>query len=146
MKQRIILALLIVFTAFASCSDDDDVVKVQAPIISGLEKAYTILENAELELNPTIENNKEATYVWQVDGKEVAKTLNFVFAQSTPGEYKLVLKAGNEGGLAQQEITVTVVERGLPPVVTDVEEEYSFEFGADFAGEGFGVGFVADIT
>ena len=46
MKQRIILALLIVFAGFASCSDDDDVIKVQAPVISGLEKAYTILENA----------------------------------------------------------------------------------------------------
>ena len=50
MKQRIILALLIVFAGFASCSDDDDVVKVQAPIISGLEKAYTILENADSKL------------------------------------------------------------------------------------------------
>ncbi len=50
MKQRIILALLIVFAGFASCSDDDDVVQIKAPIISGLEKAYTILEDAELEL------------------------------------------------------------------------------------------------
>lgn len=131
MKQRIILALLIVFAGFASCSDDDDVIKVQAPVISGLEKAYTILENAELELNPTIENGNKATYVWQMDGKEVAKTLDYVFVQSTPGNYKLLLKAGNEGGVAQQEITVTVVERGLPPVITDVEEEYSLEAGTD---------------
>ena len=131
MKQRIILALLIVFAGFASCSDDDDVVQIKAPIISGLEKAYTILEDAELELTPTIENGKNATYVWQVDGKEVAKTLDFVFVQSAPGNYKLVLKAGNEGGVAEQIITVTVVERGLAPVITDVEEEYNLESGAD---------------
>ena len=131
MKQRIILALLIVFAGFASCRDDDEVVKVQAPVISGLEKAYTILENAKLELTPTIENGNKATYVWQMDGKEVAKTLDYVFVQSTPGNYKLLLKAVNEGGVAQQEITVTVVERGLPPLITDVEEEYSLEAGTD---------------
>ena len=131
MKQRIILALLIVFAGLASCSDDDDVVQIKAPIISGLENAYTILEDAELELNPTIENSKDATYVWQVDGKEVAKTLDLVFVQSTPGEYKLVLKAGNEGGVAKQEITVTVVERGSAPIVSDVEEEYNIESGTD---------------
>jgi PKD repeat protein len=131
MKQRIILALLIVFAGFASCSDDDEVVQIKAPIISGLEKAYTILEDAELELSPTIENGKNTTYVWQVDGKEVAKTLDFVFVQSTSGDYKLVLKAGNEGGVAEHKITVTVVERGLAPVITDVEKEYNLESGTD---------------
>ena len=129
MKQRIILALLIVFAGFASCSDNDEV--VPAPIISGLQNKYTVLEDAELELNPTIENGKNATYVWQMDGKEVAKTATFVFVQSTPRDYKLALQVGNDGGVAKQELTVTVVERGLAPVITDVEEEYSLESGTD---------------
>ena len=129
MKQRIILALLIVFAGFASCSDNDEV--VPAPIISGLQNKYTVLEDAELELNPTIENGKNATYVWQMDGKEMAKTATFVFVQSSPRDYKLTLQVGNDGGVAKQEITVSVVERGLAPVITDVEEEYSLESGAD---------------
>jgi len=106
MKQRIILALLIVFAAFTSCKDDADVVK--APVISGIKEAYTVLEGAKLELNPTIENGINATFLWQLNGEEVAKTQNYVFEQSNPGEYKLVLKVGNEGGVAEMKTTIVV--------------------------------------
>ena len=106
MKQRIILALLIVIAGFTSCSDDDEV--MQAPVISGIEDAYSILEDAELELNPTIENNYNATYIWQLDGIEVANTLNYVFVQSNPGDYKLVLKVANDGGVDEKTISIVV--------------------------------------
>ncbi len=106
MKQRIILALLIVFSSFSSCKDDAEV--VPAPVISGIEDAYTILEDAKLELNPTIQNDDNATYVWHLEGKEVAKTLDYVFMQSTPGDYKLVLKVANEGGVAEKAISIVV--------------------------------------
>lgn len=106
MKQRIILALLIVLTAFSSCKDEAEI--VQAPVISGIKEAYTVLEGAKLELNPTIENGINATFLWQLNGEEVAKTQNYVFEQSNPGEYKLVLKVGNEGGVAEMKTTIVV--------------------------------------
>ncbi|MGV8962655.1 MAG: PKD-like domain-containing protein [Candidatus Saccharimonadaceae bacterium] len=105
MKQRFVLALLIVIAGFTSCKDDNEV--VQAPVISGIENAYTILQNANLELNPIIENDNNANYIWQLDGKEVAKTLTYLFVESTPGEYKLVLKVMNEGGV--DEVTIAIV-------------------------------------
>lgn len=111
MKQRFILALLIVFAGFASCKDDTEV--VQAPIISGLENAYTVLENAELKLTPTIKNDNNSTYIWQLDGKEVAKTLDYVFVQSTPGYYKLVLKVANKGGVDEKTISIIVESKEM---------------------------------
>ena len=106
MKQRIIYTLLIVFAAFTSCKDDAEI--VQAPVISGVENAYTIVEGAKLELNPTIENANNATYLWQLNGEEVAKTQKYVFDQSNAGEYILILKVGNEGGVDVIKITIIV--------------------------------------
>ena len=106
MKQRFFLALLVFAAGFTACSDDAEV--VQAPVISGIENAYAVLQDAKLELNPTIENDNNATYMWQLDGKEVAKTLNYVFVESTPGEYKLVLKVANKGGVAENIISIVV--------------------------------------
>lgn len=129
MKQRIFIALLIVFAIFSSCKDDAEV--VQAPVISGLENAYTILADAELKLIPTIENDNDASYIWQLDGTEVVKTLNYVFMQSEPRDYKLKLKVANEGGFDEKEITITVADRGAAPAISDIEEEYSIEVDTD---------------
>ncbi len=129
MKQRIILVLLIAFASFTSCKDDDEV--LLAPIISGIENAYTVIEDAKLELNPMIENGETATISWSINGNEVAQTRIYVFQQSEPGEYKLLLKAGNEGGIAKQEITISVIEKGLPPVITNLEEEYNIETSSE---------------
>ena len=106
MKQRIIFAFLIFFALFTSCKDDDEV--VQAPIISGVEDAYTILEGTKLELNPTIENGINVTYIWQLDDKEIAKTQSYTFSESNPGDYKLVLKVVNDGGVAEKAISIVV--------------------------------------
>lgn len=111
MKQRIILSLLIVFAAFTSCSDDAEV--IQAPVISGLQETYTVLEGAKLELNPTIENGIGATYLWQLNGEEVAKTQNYLFEQSNPGEYKLVLKVAKEGRVAEMKISIVVGAKNM---------------------------------
>lgn len=107
MKQRFFFALLIVFATFASCRDDDKVV-MQAPEISGVENAYILLEGAKLELNPDFKNTEEASYLWYLDGKDVAKTQSYVFDQAKPGDYKLVLKVTNEGGVAEYTINIVV--------------------------------------
>lgn len=106
MNRKIIVALLIVFVAFTSCKDDTEV--VQTPKISGLEEAYNVIAGVKLELNPTIENGIGATYLWQLNGVEVAKTQNYVFEQSEPGDYKLVLKVGNEGRVDEAKISIVV--------------------------------------
>ena len=106
MKQRIIYTLLIAFAAFTSCKDDAEV--ILAPVISGIDKTYTIVEGRKLELSPTIENGNNATYLWQLDGEEVAQTPNYVFEESNPGEYTLILKVGNESGTDEAKTSITV--------------------------------------
>ena len=140
MKQRFILALLIVFAAFASCSDEDEIV-MQAPEISGIEEAYTLLEGAKLELSPSFKNTEDATYLWYLDGKEVAKTQSYVFDQSKPNKYKLDLKVTNEGGVAEYTISIVVgakdmtIEGVAHKLISVVLPDYMKDNGAIEWGE-----------
>lgn len=115
MRQSIILAFLIIIAGFSACSDDDKV--ILTPNISGIEEAYTILEGAKLELNPIIENDENTTYVWQLNAEDVAKTKNYVFNESKPGDYKLVLKVMNESNV--------VTEIGT--IITVGQKDFTFE-------------------
>ncbi len=122
MNQRL---LLIVFSVFSfllvGCSDDE---KISIPAISGLETEYAVLEKDAVELKPTVVSDHEVAYSWMVDGKEVANTLDYTFVSETAGEFKLVFKAANKGGVAQKELTINVIERGAPPAITGLEEKY----------------------
>lgn len=111
MKQRVILFLLITFAAFTACKDDEEI--LLAPQISGIENAYTLIEDAKLELNPTIENDENTTILWSVNGNEVAQTASYVFQQSEAGEYKVVLKVTNEGGVKEHPISITVGAKNI---------------------------------
>ena len=90
-----ILFLISTIFLLAACSSDDEV--LLAPLVSGVEDAYTILEDAKLALNPNIENGENATILWYIDGDEVAKTESYIFQQSKAGEYNVELKVVNEG-------------------------------------------------
>ncbi|MEA4918295.1 PKD-like domain-containing protein [Proteiniphilum sp.] len=79
------------------------------PIISGLDSEYLVAVNEELKLIPIITNDKDVTYSWIFNQKEVANTKAYRFkAPSTPGNYNLRLKVTNERGVDEQSISVTV--------------------------------------
>lgn len=118
--------ILLSLTLIVGCSDEEENV-VLAPEMSGVESKYTILENEVLELSPLIANDNQSVYSWFVDGKVVATTLKFTFIPANPGEYKLIFKAENQGGIDTIEITVTVIALGEPPVMTGLEDEYEIE-------------------
>ena len=61
--KRILFLISTIFL-LAACSSDDEV--LLAPLVSGVEDAYTILEDAKLELNPNYTNIK----VCPICGKE----------------------------------------------------------------------------
>lgn len=117
---------LLIFALTVGCSDGEKDV-VLAPEISGVESKYTILENEVLELSPLIANDNQSVYSWFVDGKVVATTLKFTFSPANPGEYKLIFKAENKGGVDIKETTVSVIALGEPPVITGLEDEYKIE-------------------
>ncbi len=122
MNQRLLLIAFSIFSfLLVGCSDDE---KISIPAISGLETEYAVLEKDAVELKPTVVSDHEVAYSWMVDGKEVANTLDYTFVSETAGEFKLVFKAANKGGVAQKELTINVIERGAPPAITGLEEKY----------------------
>ncbi len=128
-KYTAIYFLMFLFL-LAGCSPEEEVV-VPVPEISGIESEYTVLQGDELEFSPVVTNGDDASYRWTVDGKEVANTLSYTFSSDLPGEYKLVLEASNKGGTGRKEAIVTVIDRGAPPVVSGIEEEYTIDADAD---------------
>lgn len=131
MNNKYFLIYVLFLSIFLSaCSDSNDE-NVLAPIISGLEDQYTLLEGDLLDLKPIVTNDNSVTYKWSVDGQEVANTLNYTFSKSEVGNYRLVLKATNIGGSAQKEIVINVVKRDSPPVITNLDEKYTIDFGTE---------------
>ena len=128
-KYTAIYFLMFLFL-LAGCSPEEEVV-VPVPEISGIESEYTVLQGDELEFSPVVTNGDDASYRWTVDGKEVANTLSYTFSSDLPGEYKLVLEASNKGCTGRKEAIVTVIDRGAPPAVSGIEEEYTIDADAD---------------
>jgi len=129
-KNCFFIYVLFLIFFISACSDDKEE-EMLAPVISGLENKYTVLEGEELELRPTVANDNAASYTWLQGGKEVATTLIYTFKEEVPGEYNLVLNVINKAGNDQREISVTVVKKDSPPVISGPEEMYIMEAGSE---------------
>ena len=105
MKQKILLAVLIAATLFASCKQE-----ILPPDISGVETAEYVLNIGDkLVLAPNITNLKGNSYVWLLDGKEVASgETDYTFTAEKPGNYILVFKATNKGGTGEKAFKILV--------------------------------------
>ncbi len=121
---------LIFLFLLGGCSPEEEA-GVPAPEISGIESEYIVLEGDALELSPVIINGDDASFRWTVDGEEVANTSYYTFSSDLPGEYKLVLEATNNGGTDRKEAIVTVIDRGAPPAISGIEEEYTIDADTD---------------
>src|SRR5690554_1086634 len=121
---------LIFLFLLGGCSPEEET-GVPAPEISGIESEYIVLEGDALELSPVITNGDDASFRWTVDGEEVANTSYYTFSSDLPGEYKLVLEATNNGGTDRKEAIVTVIDRGAPPAISGIEEEYTIDADTD---------------
>lgn len=121
---------LIFLFLLGGCSPEEEA-DVPAPEISGIESEYIVLEGDALELSPVIINGDDASFRWTVDGEEVANTSYYTFSSDLPGEYKLVLEATNNGGTDRKEAIVTVIDRGAPPAISGIEEEYTIDADTD---------------
>ncbi len=116
---------------FAGCSDSNDDEELLAPVISGIEDKYTVLEGDELEFTPVVTNDNYSDYSWQIDGKEAASTLKYTYKATVEGDYTLAFKVVNKGGSARKETSITVVKRDSPPVISELEEKYSVDAGTE---------------
>lgn len=105
-QKSFLLTLLLFALLLVGCADDE--LHIDAPTISGVEQAYSILENETVKLSPTIEGDNYVTYSWLIDDEEVATTLEYTFEGKEAGDYILTFKATNSGGTTESKIKITV--------------------------------------
>ncbi len=106
MNQKSFLLTLFLFSLFLiGCSDEEQIL---APEISGIEESYKLLDNQSIKFSPEVSSDAETTYSWLLNDEEVANTHEFTFEAKEAGEYKLVFRAVNKGGVTQKEFVVNV--------------------------------------
>lgn len=107
MKEKILLALLLVATVFAGCKDE-----ILAPDISGIETAdYVLNIGDKLTLAPNITNLKGNNYAWYINEKKVSDaTTSYIFSALQPGTFLVTFKANNKGGAAEYACKIIVEE------------------------------------
>lgn len=107
MKQKSFLLTLLLFALlFVGCGEDE--LQIDAPSISGIENAYSIIENGTIKLSPTVGDDNDVAYSWLLDDEEVANTLEYTFEGKEVGEYNLTFKATNSGGTTESKIKIIV--------------------------------------
>ena len=86
------------------------VLALNAPSISLYvpEGGYKVIPEQELKLEPTIENESNATYQWSVNGQVEGTEKSFTFKRSEMGTYTVRLTARNDEGEDTEELTVNV--------------------------------------
>lgn len=115
--KKIILALSVILSLTA-CTNDD----IASPEIAITEPdgGFKIDKMQWLRLDPEVKNGENATFVWTIDGEEVATTasLQYVFAQA--GTHTIKLTAKNEGGEITKTFNLTVNEQTYLNKITRV--------------------------
>ena len=105
MKQKILLAVLITATLFASCKQE-----ILPPDISGVETTEYLLNIGDkITLAPNVTNLKGNSYEWTLNGKKIPDALyDYEFIAREPGTFIVLFKAENKGGKAEQAFKIVV--------------------------------------
>lgn len=105
-QKSFLLTLLLFALLLVGCADDE--LHIDAPTISGVEQAYSIIENGTIKLTPTIEGDNYVACSWLIDDEEVATTLEYTFEGKEVGYYTLTFRATNSGGTTEIIINIAV--------------------------------------
>lgn len=125
-ETRALLCLILAVSFFAKCSSDREEV-ILAPVIEGFDSVYTIIEGESIDFSPKVTAGDETKYSWNLDGKEISNTLQYRFTSTTAGTFNLLFIASNKGGIVEKKMRIDVIRKGLPPVITEIEDEYKIE-------------------
>ncbi len=87
-----------------------DVVEREIPKITlaGADSGFSTMVGEELTFTPQVASSLPVTYLWSVDGEEVADTAAYTFRSDTEGRFAVSLTTENEDGTDSLEFTVEV--------------------------------------
>lgn len=121
MKKYLLLLPLSLILLFSSCNKNEEIVeeRILPPVIEldSENGIYTIKVGRELTINPTYTNTEDALYVWTADGKLISSDPVLHYSWDEPKEVFVKLRVDTNGGHAEEEIKVTVMDL-TPPLIS----------------------------
>lgn len=69
-----------------------------------------VLAGKAYKFSPDVQNARDATFVWTLDGEEDGFDIDYTFMQEELGAYRLSLFVENEDGNTSKDITINVVD------------------------------------
>lgn len=114
--KLLLLTLLSVF--IISCSEDDPVIDLGAPVIKieAENGEYKVKKGKSVLLSATVENAVKPIYSWKLDGKIISTEQEFEFGGEYAGEYFVNFRVDAQNGYAEQQVKVSVLDK-LPPEI-----------------------------
>ncbi len=110
-----------------------DVVERLLPkiVLVGAEAGFSLVEGETMTFAPQVVDDLPVTYLWSVEGEEVADTPTYTFVAEKEGEYRLTLETSNEDGNDRIDFLVTVYTSPevLPIGWTFDQMEYNMTLG-----------------
>lgn len=107
-------------TLFTGCSDEEDTpeayqLKKEDIRVSQPEGGFAIVVDQLLKVQVESESDEGISYVWLLDGTEIAQTKNLEYMFEEVGEYKLTLRASQGESRFDYPFTVTVTFENIEP-------------------------------
>ncbi len=102
--------MMLMGTAFASCSKHDDTPGVAKPEVSITVPGggFSVDQLQWLRINPVVKNADKAQFYWTMGNDTLALTQNLAEVFPKAGTYTLVFTAANSAGSSKQEVVVNV--------------------------------------
>lgn len=113
----IALAMLLMLTA---CSKEEGETPLPSPPVVTLDGGSAILTTKagrEIEIRPDYRNAEEATFCWELDGRQIGDGPTLRFSSDEPGSYFITLTVTNRGGEDDLSLRVDVLAL-TPPTIT----------------------------
>lgn len=113
-----LLLICMVVVSFSSCNIDEEITTTRPPriVLDSENGIYTVKVGQVMTIAPSYESAEGATYRWVMGTKILATTPVLSFIQEEAGEYYITISVITEGGTAEEEIRVDVVEKEIPTI------------------------------
>ena len=107
-------------TAFTGCSDEEDTpvayqLKKEDIRVSQPEGGFAVVIDQLLKVQVESESDEGISYVWLLDGTEIAQTKSLEYMFEEVGEYELTLRVSQGESRFDYPFTVTVTFENIEP-------------------------------
>ena len=119
MKYTLIVVAIAV-ALLTACSKEEGENPLPLPPVITLDNPtaiYPAKVGRGIEIRPSYENADDATFAWQLDGRQIGDEPVLHFSSERSGRYFITLTVSNAGGAAEEELRVDVFEL-TPPTIS----------------------------